>query len=150
MAADTTLNNMSGGDKIRTIDLGAEKIQAVLPFDPALIQTQRFVYSGVQTNQQQVAGIGGQRLVVRRYKPKSDPACPNIAILVGFGTPVPAGLGCVYSHPNLPPGIEPAGDGAAVLGVGGDGQGLFITTGAITGGNLEINMTFEFLPTAGI
>jgi hypothetical protein len=147
---NTTLNTMSGGDGVRDIDLGSViKAQVIFPFDPALIKTYRGVYSAQQTNGVMIAGQGGSRMVCFRFRPKLDPACPNVSIFAGFGSPTPTGDQCVYSHPNLPPGLTD-GDCGAILGIGADGQALTITTGTITGGNLECNVGYFFIPTAGI
>ncbi len=79
-------------------------------------------------------------------------ATVNVAVRIGFGTSTVPALGAaaadavddiLFYHPGIVPGTTVSiGNGAGILGVGGDGAELRITNGAPTTGTLGITVRY--------
>jgi hypothetical protein len=95
------------------------------------VQTLRVQYTTAQTNAAIVTVAGGLKIVVTRISVLcSNANTVNPSVIIGFAAATtPTGVGVVASHPGIAPGsgiIE--GDGSGILGVGGDGEDLRITS----------------------
>jgi hypothetical protein len=113
---------------------------------PAIV-TSRTQFTAAQTDASLVGTIAaGTKVVLTSIMVSLDNASTVFpSIRIGFGaTNTPTGTGVVAAHGGLPAGGGFArGSGAAILGVGGDGEELRVTTvGAATGNGVEIVITY--------
>jgi hypothetical protein len=114
--------------------------------------TERFSFSAASSNVALVDPGAGKALSVYRISALLDKrvTATAVAVRIGFGTTTtPTGPGVVLTHPGLAPGsgvVETLGGGSVPLGQGLDGQKLFITSDAPTGGTLEVLATYSIDP----
>jgi hypothetical protein len=91
----------------------------------------------------------GNKAVVTRVSVTVDEACTvGVGFRVGFATAAaaPTGAGCLLSHPGLVPGGGiTIGDGSGILGVGADDEDIVITNDAVTGGSLDVNVSYYLI-----
>ena len=114
------------------------------------ISTFRAHYTAAQTNVQVIAGASGTRIVVTRVSILSSNAVTvNVSAVVGFGaSTTPTGAGVLASHPNIAPGSGiQEGNGQGVLGIGADGQSVFITCSVPTTDSIDVLVTYYTLTT---
>jgi len=95
-----------------------------------------------------VAGLPRQKIVVTRASFLVDNGCSvDVGFRLGFGaTTTPTTTGVVVSHPGVAAGsgvVE--GNGGGILGVGEDGQSLFITSEVPTGGSSRVVVTYYLI-----
>lgn len=107
--------------------------------------THRANYTAAQTDTAVVAVGSGNKIVVTRCSVLVDNACSvDVQARVGFGaTTTPTGDDVVLSHPGIAAGsgvVE--GNGSGMLGVGGDGEDLRITSEVPTGGSLDVVVSY--------
>lgn len=102
------------------------------------VQTIRATYSSAQADVAVIAAVGaGAKPVITRISAKLGKAYSGTgaAIRLGFGAAAtPTTTGVVASHPGVAAGggmVE--GNGGGILGVGADGDGLFVTAADPTG-----------------
>lgn len=155
-AADTTTNNpIIGGARavahgslptavaaadVTRLYANREGIPWVIAGSPGLV-TIRANYTAAQTDTAIVTVSSGTKIVVTRCSVTADNAnTVDVAARIGFGgTNTPTTTGVVLSHPGLAPGsgvIE--GSGSGMLGVGGDGEDLRITSEVPTTGSIDV------------
>lgn len=113
-------------------------------------QTLRFTTTSAETNTALVTVSSGTRIVVTRITAVTSKATSvNVSILIGFhATTTPTTTGVVLAHPNAGAGegIQ-EGNGGGILGIGGDGDDLRLTSSVPTGGALDIVMTYFTIAT---
>lgn len=113
------------------------------------VQCIRQNFTSSALNNKLVSISAGSKLVVTRVAALLDKGCSvNVSVVVGFGSSsTPTTTGVVGSHPNIDPGGGfTAGDGSGILGVGGDGQSLFVTCSPPTGGSLDVLASYYQVP----
>jgi hypothetical protein len=113
---------------------------------PAII-TSRTQFTAAQTDASLVGTIAtGTKVVVTGFQVTLDNASTVFpSVRIGFGTTnTPTGAGVIGAHGGVPAGGGfGRGDGSAILGVGGDGEELRVTTvGTATGNGIEIIITY--------
>lgn len=88
----------------------------------------------------------GTKIVVTRLTLSLDNASTVFpTVLIGFGsTNTPTTTGVLFSHGGYPAGgANTIGDGSGMIGVGGDGEDLRITTtGNATGNGLQVTVSY--------
>lgn len=94
-----------------------------------------------------VASISaGTKVVVTRVTVSLDNASTVFpTVLIGFGaTNTPTTTGVIFAHGGFPAGGQASvGDGSGMIGVGGDGEELRITTtGNATGNGLQVTVSY--------
>ncbi len=102
-------------------------------------------YTAAQTDTAIVSVSSGMKIVVTRCKVVADNAnTVDVGYRVGFAAAnTPTTTGVVSSHPGLAPGSGVTeGNGGGILGVGGDGEDLRITSEAPTTGSLRVVVTY--------
>lgn len=109
------------------------------------ILTLRANYAAAQTNTAIVSVGVGIRIIVTRCSVLVDRACTvDVQARIGFAAATtPTTTGVVLTHPGIGPGsgvIE--GNGSGMLGVGATGEDLRITSGATTGGSIDVCVTY--------
>jgi hypothetical protein len=106
---------------------------------------------GAQTNASLVGTIAaGTKLVVTRCGAVCDADnSVSVAVRIGFGaaavpTAALAGVnGVILSHPDIPAGSGyTVGNGAGIIGTGGDGEELRLTCDDPVGGSLVISVSY--------
>lgn len=104
-------------------------------------QSLRATYTTAQTDTAIVSVSAGTRIVVLAVLATlSADTTPNVSVLIGFhATTTPTTTAVVAAHPGIEPGGGFAwGDGGGILGIGGDGDDLRITSAVPTDGRLDI------------
>lgn len=109
------------------------------------VVTIRANYTAAQTNAAIVTVGSGNVIVVTRCSVTVDNACSvDVQVRIGFAAATtPTTTGVVLSHPGIAAGsgvIE--GSGAGILGVGGDGEDLRITSEVPTGGSIDVVVSY--------
>ena len=109
------------------------------------IVTFRANYTTAQTDTAIVTIGAGNKVVVTRLSVTADNAnTVDVQTRIGFGaTTTPTGTGVLLSHPGIAAGsgvIE--GSGAGILGVGGDGEDLRITSEVPTTGSIDVIVSY--------
>jgi hypothetical protein len=102
-------------------------------------------YTTAQTDTAIVSVSSGLKIVVTQAQAVLDEAATvGVGFRVGFGaSSTPTTTGVVLTHPGLVPGGGVTrGDGAGILGVGGDGEDLRITSEAPTSGSLRLLVSY--------
>jgi hypothetical protein len=106
----------------------------------------RVTYDAAVTDEEVIAGIAGQRLVVTRVSAGVHSASSNwVGYVLGFGAEAtPTAAGAVASNSGLQPGKggDSVGDGSGILGVGADGEGLFLTAAEPTDESWDLNVAY--------
>lgn len=118
------------------------------------IKSSVYITTGAVTDDNIMAAIaGGTKYGVTRIQVTLDEATTvGVACRIGFGTANVPALGStnadavddvLFYHPGIVPGSHlTVGDGSGLLGVGGDGAELRITTEAPTSGTLGVVVTW--------
>lgn len=109
--------------------------------------TIRANYTAAQTDTAIVTVSGGTKIVVTRVTVTADNAnTVDVAVVIGFGaTNTPTTTSVVAAHPGIKAGAGGGftiGDGSGILGVGGDGEDLRITSEVPTSGSIDVNVTY--------
>lgn len=102
-------------------------------------------YTAAQTNTAIATVATGLKIVVTQVQMLCDKAnTVDVGARVGFGaTTTPTTTGVVASHPGMAAGSGVSrGDGSGILGVGGDGDDLRITSEVPTGGALRVLVSY--------
>lgn len=110
------------------------------------LQTTVIEYTGAQTDASLVGTINSGTKVVVTFlgvrAANANTAFP--AARIGFGatnTPTLGSAGLIDGHPGIPAGGGfNCGDGSGIIGQGGDGEEVRITSGAPTGGSLYVTL----------
>jgi hypothetical protein len=88
----------------------------------------------------------GTKIVVTSISVSLDNASTIFpTVLIGFGTAnTPTTTGVIFAHGGFPAGGQASrGDGSGIIGIGGDGEDLRVTTtGNATGNGLQIVVTY--------
>ena len=110
------------------------------------VVTTRVNYTTAQSDTQIVVVGPADKIVVTRCSVLVDNACSvDVGARVGLGSGVtPTGDGVVLSHPGIAPGsgvVE--GCGSGLLGVGGMGEDLRITSEVPTGGSIDVVVSYS-------
>jgi hypothetical protein len=97
-----------------------------------------------------VASISaGTKVVVTRVTVSLDNASTVFpTVLIGFGaTNTPTTTGVIFAHGGFPAGGQATiGDGSGIIGVGGDGEELRITTtGNASGNGLQVTVSYHLI-----
>ena len=105
------------------------------------VTTIRANYTAAQTDTAIVTVSSGTKIIVTRCSVTADNAnTVDVQARIGFGaTNTPTATGVVLSHPGIAAGsgvIE--GSGSGMLGVGGDGEDLRITSEVPTTGSIDV------------
>jgi hypothetical protein len=119
-------------------------IPFVLGGHPNVI-TLEAAYTGAQTDTAIVSVAGGAKIIVTQIQMTADNAnTVDVGFRVGFGaTNTPTTTGVVLTHPGVAPGSGISrGDGSGILGVGGDGEDLRVTSEVPTTGSIRILVTY--------
>ena len=106
-------------------------------------------YTGAETDTAIITAAGGTKIVVTQIQlVASNANTVNVAFYIGFhATTTPTTTGVVLTHPGVAPGSGVSrGDGTGVLGVGGDGDDLRITSGAPTTGSIRVLVSYFTIP----
>lgn len=106
-------------------------------------QTIRANYTSAQTDTAIVSTT--EKIVVTRITVTASNAnTVDTDVLIGFGaTNTPTTTGVLAAHPDVPAGGGfTIGDGSGILGVGGAGEDLRITSGAPTTGSIDVVVTY--------
>jgi hypothetical protein len=110
------------------------------------VNTLRVNYSAAKTDEAIISAAAGEQISVLAILVTSDAdTTPNVDVLIGFGAATtPTGEGVVMSHPGIAPGgyVE-RGNGFGVLGIGGPGEDLRITSDAPTSGSIDVVVTYS-------
>ena len=109
------------------------------------IVTVRANYTTAQTNAAVVTVAGGSKIVVTRLTVTADNAnTVDVQARIGFAAATtPTTTGVVLSHPGIAAGsgvVE--GSGAGILGIGGDGEDLRITSEVPTTGSIDVVVSY--------
>lgn len=103
---------------------------------------------GAQTNTAIITVSSGLKIVVTHIQAIADKANSGTSVQcrVGFGasaTPAEDAAGQVLNHPGIPPGGGAVvGNGAGIIGIGGDGDDLRLTCADPAGGSISINVGY--------
>lgn len=111
--------------------------------------THRVNYTAAQANTAIISVSAGEKIVVTRVTVAADKAnSVNVSAVVGFGaSSTPTGAGVLLAHPGIDPGGGIThGNGGGILGVGGDGEDLRITSGVPTGGSIDCTVSYFIVP----
>jgi len=109
------------------------------------ILTLEVEYTSAQTNAAIITVGSGVKIVVTQIQALCANAnSVDVAARIGFATATtPTTTGVVLTHPGIAPGSGVSrGSGAGILGVGGDGEDLRITSGAPTSGALRVLVSY--------
>jgi len=117
------------------------------------IVTKEFTFmdaDGAQSNQALISVGSGNKIAVTMIDATCDNAnTVDVGVRIGFaaatlGAVSTSGVsGIVLSHPGIASGSGIVrGNGSAVIGLGGDGEDLRITSEDPTGGNLRITVSY--------
>jgi hypothetical protein len=110
------------------------------------IVTTRLQFTAAQTDTAIVTISTGLKIVVTQLQVTLDNASTVFPLVrIGFGsTNTPTAAGTLAAHGGVPAGGGfSRGDGSGMLGVGGDGEDLRITTvGAATGNGVEVIVSY--------
>jgi hypothetical protein len=89
-------------------------------------------------------GTGTRIVVTQAQVTVSNATTATPSVIIGFGlVNTPTGTGVVIAHPGIPGGGGVSrGDGSGIIGVGGDGEELRITSAAATGGVMDVVVSF--------
>lgn len=117
---------------------------------PAVITLKHTTITTAVTDAAIVASISaGTKVVVTRITATLDNASTVFpTVLIGFGaTNTPTTTGVLVAHGGVPAGGGfTVGDGSGILGVGGDGEELRVTTtGNATGNGLQITVSYYLI-----
>jgi len=101
--------------------------------------------TAAKTDYALLAGVSGTRYVVTRCSVIMDNAnTVDVAVRIGFGaSSTPTATGVLLAGPGFDNGagaIE--GTGAGVLGIGTDGQGIYMTSEVPTTGSFDVVITY--------
>lgn len=117
-----------------------------IPFGGHLnIVTVRKNAVAAQANVALVTVSAGTRIVVTECEVLVDRACTvDVQARIGFGAAAtPTTTGVVLTHPGIGPGSGVIrGNGAGILGIGADGEDLWITSQVPTGGSIDSLVTY--------
>jgi hypothetical protein len=119
-------------------------IQFVIAGHPNIV-TIEAEYTTAQTNAAIITVAGGLKIVVTQAMAVCDRAnTVDVGVRIGFGaTTTPSTTGVVLTHPGIAAGSGVSrGDGSGILGVGGDGDDLRITSEVATGGALRVLISY--------
>lgn len=122
-------------------------IQFVIGGHPNVV-TSRTTYSAAAQTDVAIGpgtiGTGTKIVVTQVQVTVSNPTTATPSVVIGFGaTNTPTGTGVVLAHPGIPGGGGVSrGDGSGILGIGGDGEELRITSAAATGGVMDVVVSY--------
>jgi len=106
-------------------------------------------YTGAETDTAIITAAGGTKIVVTQIQlVASNANTVNVGFYIGFhATTTPTTTGVVLTHPGVAPGSGVSrGDGTGVLGVGGDGDDLRITSGVPSSGSIRVLVSYFTIP----
>ena len=102
-------------------------------------------YTAAQTDTAIITAAGGAKIVVTGIEVTADKAnTVDVGFYIGFhATTTPTTTGVVAAHPGLAAGSGLVkGNGGGILGVGGDGDDLRITSEVPTTGSIRVVVTY--------
>lgn len=112
------------------------------------IITTRASATGAQTNASIITVGAGTKIVITRITFSTNKATSvNVSVIIGFGaTTTPTGVGVVLSHSGMGAGESMLeGSGAGILGIGGGGEDLRLTSSVATDGNIEVVVSYYLI-----
>lgn len=113
------------------------------------VVTLEAAYTAAQTDTAVIGSISpGTKIVVTGITVTCDNAnSVDVNWRIGFGaTNTPTTTGVVSSHPGCAAGSGlNRGNGAGILGIGGDGEELRITSSVPTGGSIRVNVSYYLI-----
>lgn len=109
--------------------------------------TQAFSTSSAQSDGAIITVSAGTKIVVTRVVfMVSEATTVGVGFHIGFGaTTTPTGIaaGVLLTHPGMVPGgWVGSGDGSGILGIGGDGEDVRITSDVPTGGAIRAILSY--------
>ena len=112
---------------------------------PNVVTVRATYAASAQTDTALVTVSSGTKIVVTAVSVAVSNSTTNTPLVrIGFATTnTPTTTGVLFSHPGIPGGGMPSrGDGSGILGVGGDGEDVRITSDSATSGTIDVVLTY--------
>lgn len=143
LGGNTTLAGVGIGDRTDWVS-NVDGVPFMMGGHPN-VKSVRTNYTAAQTDQTVVTIDATDKIIVTECTVTADNNnSVDVLVRLGFGaSATPTGDGVFLSHPGIAAGSSVVeGNGAGILGVGGLGEDIFITSQVPTSGSIDVVITY--------